>query len=420
MARQRKKNWGELRLEEAKTQSERLISPPCEVSAFCGGCAWQQVDQPLQLEFKQRAVREAFNVVGFDALEIPLPLTVGPNLNYRNHMEFTFSARRWLTPDEVKSDKQIPRGFALGLHAPGGFNRVLDVAHCHLQGDTANEALRSVRVFAEASGRAAYDKISHNGFWRNLIIRTGTATGDLSVYLITTSRDEELMGSLYAHLMEEGIRLTSLVNGVTDSVADTSEGAVFHVDHGNTHLTEQVDGLSFEIAPGAFFQPNTHTAGLIFKNVCRMAQLSDSQSAIDLFSGAGTLSLAIARDAKRVHGVEFVQPAVLAARRNAVRNNISNVTFGVGDLNAGLPAMPHDFDVIVADPPRAGMSEKLVRQLRECDATRIVSVGCNPKTQARDIFRLVHKGPFRIEEIQPIDQFPQTPHVENLVSLVRD
>lgn len=418
--RQRKKNWGEMRLEEARNLPDGTIDAPCLISSYCGGCAWQDVQQSLQLEFKQRAVREAFNVVGFDALDIPMPLTAGPSLHYRNHMEFTFAARRWLTPDEIASGEEFCRDFALGLHAPGGFNQLLDVGECFLQGPTSNDALDSVRNFAVNSGRPAYNKIKQTGFWRNLIIRTGTSTDELSICVITRDRDPDMIKALYAHLMSAGLNITSLVNGVTDSVADTTEGSTYHVDFGSSHLREEVDGLKFDIAPGSFFQPNTHTAALIFQHVRRMARLSGTERVVDLFSGSGTLSLSVARDASEVHGVEYVEPAVLAATRNAGLNDITNTTFSVGDLSAGLPQLPFSPDVIITDPPRAGMSEKLVRQLRDSDARRIVSVGCNPKTQARDIFRIVHKGPFQIEEIQPIDQFPQTPHVENLVSLVRD
>lgn len=395
------------------------MQAPCSIAKHCGGCTWQEVSAPLQLEFKRRAVEEAFNVVGFDAMEIPLPLTSGEPLHYRNHMEFTFSASRWLTPEEISSSEAFDKSFALGLHAPGGFNRVLDVNECYLQTPLANRVLQIVRSFARASGREAYHKISHEGFWRHLIIRTGTFTEELMVCVITQTREPEVMEALAQRLREEQVSITSLVNGVNAGVADTSVGATYHIDFGASHLRQEADGLQFDVAPGAFFQPNTQTAELIFQIVRRMAALSNSESVVDLFSGAGTLSLSVARDARRVHGIEFVEAAVSAAEKNALTNGITNATFSVGDLDAGLPMLPFAPDVIITDPPRAGMSEKLARQLRDCDAKRIVSVGCNPRTQARDIFRLVHNGPFRIEEVQPIDQFPQTPHVENVVSLVR-
>ncbi len=290
---------------------------------------------------------------------------------------------------------------------------------CHLQDDELNRVLTSCRAFIRGHELQPYDHRSHEGFWRFLILREAKASGDILVHIVTRDRDDEVMAAFSDHLKAQCPSVVTVTNGVTDSVADTSVGAKITCDYGPGTIVEEVGGLKFEVSSASFFQPNTETAAIIFKQVAELAGDVKNKKVLDLFCGTGTLALVMAKQGADVLGLEVVPDAVACAQRNAALNEIENVSFEVCDLMKGLPESIGDIDLVVTDPPRAGMHKKTMKQLMVLSPERIVSVGCNPKTQAENLRELCSRGGYRIEGMLAVDQFPQTPHVENLALLVK-
>ncbi|MCB9831133.1 MAG: 23S rRNA (uracil(1939)-C(5))-methyltransferase RlmD [Planctomycetes bacterium] len=407
-------------LAEARDAGRSLQAWPCGVQDACGGCSFQELTYAEELDFKRRLVVEAFRAQGFEGLLVPRPVAAPRIYGYRNHMEFSFSSRRWLTRAEIESGTEFARDFALGLHAPGGFGRVIDLERCDLQAPAMNRLFQALRELIRASGRPAYDHREHQGFWRFLVIRRSEARGDILLHLVTRERDRDQEAELLRGLADRGLLPATVTWGVSDSVADTSAGAEIEVIHGPGHIVEAPRGLAFRIGPRSFFQPNSLTAGIIFDLVAEMAGELDGRSVLDLFCGAGTIGLHLAARGARVLGLELVEEAVEHARRNARDNDLEGrAEFLVADLLKGLPEGIERPDLLVSDPPRAGMHPRAVDRILELAPRRIVSVGCNPKTQAVDLRRLVDEGGYRISRMQAVDQFPRTPHVENLALLER-
>lgn len=401
----------------APSPEDRAV-PRCRHAEFCGGCARQGIAYRRQLELKRLFVEECWRAVGRTDIEIPTPIGSPDIFEYRNRMEFSFSAHRWLTPQEIASGHEFDRSFALGLHPPGTFQRVLDVENCDLIDDVANRILAALRRFARASGRAAYDPFSHTGFWRFLGLRRGIATGEVLVTVITRDPDEAIIADLVADLLREVPAITTIVHGVTDRVADTTEGAVYRVVKGSGTIVERIDDLLFEISADSFFQPNTKTAGIVFAEAVRQARLSPGADVLDLFCGTGTLALFFAAKGASVAGYELNASSVACARRNAERNGLSARFFEL-DLRTGFPRLERRPDVLVSDPPRAGMSDALIKEIVKIAPERLVSIGCNPKSQALNLAALMQTGLYRLETLVPIDQFPHTPHIEVVATLVR-
>lgn len=392
--------------------------PPCPLHATCGGCTWQDVDYGAQLTAKRDFISECFRSVELEdaAALVETPEPSPQPFRYRNQMEFSFAARRWLTQEEIDSEKEFRRDFALGLHVPGGFDKVLDIPECFLQHEEADGVLRCIADFARSSDRAPYDQRSHEGFWRYVNIRASVSTGEILLYVVTAERDAEIMAALGRRVLETCPQVTTIANGVTASVADTSVGAEVFVDNGPGMLIESLNGIELEVTSASFFQPNTPMAAEMFRWVADAASVGGSR-VLDLFCGGGAISFHLAREADAVLGLESFEPSVLAARRNAERNAITNCRFEVANLDKGLPEETGGFDCVVADPPRVGMHKKLVAALGRMQPPRIVSVGCNPKTQAENLAVLLGAAPYEIVAMKAFDQFPHTPHVENVAVL---
>ncbi len=417
----KKRKYAEARLEEILEPSSLHTTPTCKYFGTCGGCKWQHVKYEHQLEAKQQAVQEALrNVPGIDASMVRQVIPSAKTLWYRNKMEFSFSAHRWLTREEIESDEVFERGFALGLHAPGSYKRVLDLDVCYLQTETAVEILNVIRSLAVSEGWTPWDVSNHTGYLRHLVIRSSTSSGDHLVNLVTNRADEERMSKVAGALQQvDGV--SSLVNTINSGVAQTSYGERTDIIFGSGRIVDKIGKYSFGLAPNAFFQTNTTQAEVLYDVARDFAELEGGEVVYDLFSGAGSISIFLSEFCKRVVGIEVIEASVLDARRNAEENGVENCEFVLGDVleifNESFLEKHGKPDVLITDPPRAGMHPKVVRRLSGFGPRRIVYVSCNPQSQAKDLSVLAEN--YDVIAIQPVDMFPHTHHIENVVQLER-
>lgn len=417
----RKKSFAEARLLEILTPSDLRVVPRCAYARTCGGCKWQHVDYAAQLKMKRESVTDALVRTGGLSLgTVPVQPVLGMDepFYYRNKMEFSFSANRWLTDWEIASGKTFDKGFALGLHVPGRYDKVLDLTECHLQSTWSASLVNVVRDFATERGWAPWNVHTHEGYLRHLVVREASRTDERMVNLVTSRKDADRETEFAEWLREEVPAVTTFVVTVNKTKAHTSYGEMRTV-FGAGVIHERLGGLTFEIAPNAFFQTNTKQAERLYEVAAECAQLRPDDLVYDLYCGAGTISLFIAGRVRRVVGVELVEEAVENARANAVHNGVENCTFVAGDMmELFTPSFVDEYgtpDVLLVDPPRAGLHPKVVAHIAALRAPRVVYVSCNPQTQARDLAGLADT--YRIEHIQPVDLFPHTHHIENVVSL---
>lgn len=418
----------------AEAVAIRITSPsPDRVAAFCkhfgtcGGCKWQNLSFPKQLEYKQQQVIDNLERIGGLVLPVVRPIlpSVG-STHYRNKLEFTFSNSRWFTKEEIGAHDAITDRNALGFHIPMRFDRVLDISECHLQPEPSDAIRAFIRQHARDQGLSFYDIREHEGFLRTLLIRTST-TGECMVLLALGHEDAPARELLLSALVSTFPQLTSVLWTINPKKNDTIYDLEMHAFHGRDHITEELpDGpggrpLKFRIGPKTFFQTNPQQTISMYKLVRDLAELTGEENVYDLYCGAGSITLYIAGQARHVAGVELVPESVADARRNAELNGITNVSFAAGDMKNTLdPEFVRTHgkpDVVITDPPRAGMDEPVVRHLLELDPKRIVYVSCNPATQARDLAILNDR--YRMDVVQPVDMFPHTYHVENVVRLLR-
>lgn len=411
---------GEARIEELLEPSELRTDPKCSYFGACGGCKWQHVRYESQLDAKGQAVREAFeHHGGFDSPLVHPAMGSESIWFYRNKMEFSFSAERWLTTEEIATGERFDLDFALGLHAPGYFNKVLDLTECHLQSELSAQIVNGFRRLAIDRGWKAWHIRKHEGYLRHLVIRQAHHTDDLMVNLVTSRLDEERNEEIATFLRAEFPQVTTFVNGVHSGVSQTAFGESLHTVFGPGLVRDRIGPYTFEIGPNAFFQTNTAQAERLYDVAKGFARITPDDLVYDLYCGAGSITLFVAAEAKHVVGVELIEDAVVNARANAKVNGIGNVTFETGDM---LKLFTPDFvrkhgkpDVLIVDPPRAGMHPKVVRQIAELRPERFVYVSCNPLTQARDLAALTDA--YTLDELQPVDLFPHTFHVENVARL---
>ncbi len=424
-----KKSFVEAEVLEVTTPSPIRVTPRCRYSGVCGGCKWQEVQYQAQLDFKRQHVIDALERIGgFTGISI-LPTLGSPDIYfYRNKMEFSFGAK-WLTREEMeRGSEDEGRGidrFALGLHIPERFDRVLDIEECWLQSGTSREIVNFVRGFCKDHGLDMYSTITHTGYLRNLVIRQSRHTGELMVNLVTLDDRPALMQELCSALLRKFPSITTFVNNITDRKSQVAIGDREVVHHGSGTITETIGKRTYRISANSFFQTNTLQAERLYDVVKKMAALSKEDVVFDLYSGTGTIALHLADDAAEVVGIESFEAAVEDARRNAEANGVKNCTFILGDLKdrltkdtAWLAQHPRP-SVMIIDPPRSGMHEKVVTQVVELGPRRIVYVSCNPATQARDLKLMDASGQYTIREVQPVDMFPHTYHIENVVLLER-
>jgi len=399
--------------------SPNRVEPFCKHFGTCGGCKWQNLPYSMQLEMKEKQVVDQLLRIG----NLTLP-SVNPILGsektqyYRNKLEFTFSSSRWLTREEVLSESEVNQYPVLGFHVPGRFDKILRVEECFLQPEPSNSIRLSVEKFALDKGYTFYNIREGKGFLRSLIIRTAS-TGDVMVILSVFENEPLSIKAVLDHIKSNFPEVTSLMYVVNSKVNDTINDLDIVCYHGNDFIMEEMEGIRFRIGPKSFYQTNSLQAYELYKVVREFASLSGDEMVYDLYTGTGTIANFLARSCAKVVGIEYVPEAIIDARANAELNGISNTHFVAGDMKdvfTELLFAEHGFpEVVIVDPPRAGMHKDVVEGIRLVRPKRIVYVSCNPATQARDIALLGTE--YRVARVQPVDMFPHTHHVENVVLL---
>ncbi len=416
----KKKGYMEGKIVQLKKGSPYRIEPVCSHFGVCGGCKWQIMEYPQQLQFKQKQVFDNFKHLGkFDFPEINPILGSEKQYYYRNKLEYTFSNLRWLEDEDMAQrdagiDLEV-RG--VGFHVPGKFDKVVDVQHCSLQPEPGNEIRMAVKEFAIQHDIPFYNLRSHEGVLRNLTIRTAS-TGEVMVILSMTELSE-LTKKLLETIQQQFPQVTSLYYVINNKLNDTISDLDLVLYAGSPIITEKMEDLEFMVSPVSFYQTNSEQAYTLYSVAKQFAQIEETDLVYDLYTGTGTIANFVARQAKKVIGIEYVDAAILDAKKNSKKNGITNTQFFAGDmkdiLTSSFIRKMGKPSVVITDPPRAGMHTDVIDRLLEMEPKRIVYVSCNPATQARDITLLASK--YDVTRVQPVDMFPHTHHVENVVLL---
>lgn len=393
----------------------------CEHFGICGGCKWQVLPYAEQLKYKQKQVEDNLTRIG--KIELPdIHHILGSEKTqfYRNKLEFTFSNKKWLTLEQINSGESFDNMNALGFHIPGMFDKVLDIDKCWLQEDISNQIRNFIRQYCYDKNYTFFDLRNRGGLMRNLIVRT-SITGELMVIVVFYDDEKDQQQDLLTAVATEFPQITSLLYIVNQKANDTITDQEVLVWKGNDCIYEEMEGLKFKIGPKSFYQTNSEQAYNLYKIARDFANLSGDELVYDLYTGTGTIANFVAGKAKKVIGIEYVEDAILDARVNSQINKIDNTLFYAGDMK---DILTQDFinehgrpDVIITDPPRAGMHDDVIKTILFAEPERIVYVSCNPATQARDLSLLDEK--YKVEKVQPVDMFPHTHHVENVVLLVK-
>ena len=397
------------------------VEPFCKHYGECGGCKWQALPYPMQLEYKQRQVEDQLRRLG--KIELPeISPIIGSERSeyYRNKLEFTFSNKRWVPRSEVAAGAATGDGNALGFHIPGMFDKVLDVEWCHLQAEPSNAIRLAVKRLAEEQGLEFYNLRDHQGFLRNIIIRTAT-TGQVMVTVVFARDDAERRAALLDALIREFPQITSLNYIVNEKLNDSIGDQEVFCYAGMPYMEERMEHLTFRVNPKSFYQTNSEQAYNLYKVAREFAELTGNEVVYDLYTGTGTIANFVAARARKVVGIEYVPEAIEDAKQNSALNGIDNTLFFAGDmkdvLNAEFIERHGRPDVIILDPPRAGIHADVAATILAAAPERMVYVSCNPATQARDL--AIFDAAYRVTRVQPVDMFPHTHHVENVVQLVR-
>jgi len=401
--------------------SEKRIEPECEHFGLCGGCRWQNMNYEDQLYYKQNQIENNLKRIG--KFEIPEILPIIPSENiyhYRNKLEFTFSNRKWLTDysKEINFDDINMNG--LGFHIPGIFDRIVNINKCWLQKEPSNAIRLAVKEYADKNNMEFYNVKKWSGFLRNLVIRN-TSIGEWMVIVVLNYEDQEKREGILNHIAEKFPEITSLMYVINQKKNDVYSDLEIKLFKGEPFITEEMEGLKFKIGPVSFYQTNSEQAYELYKVARDFAGLKGDEVVYDLYTGTGTIANFVASQAKKVIGIESVPSAIFDARENSWLNEINNTVFYDGDIaqvmDENFVALNGKPDVIITDPPRAGMHEKVVKQIIKIAPEKIVYVSCNSATQARDVALMSEN--YKVEKVQPVDMFPQTQHVENVMLLVR-
>lgn len=417
----KRKQHAEGRIVAFKKYSPDRTEPFCSHFGVCGGCQWQHLPYAAQLRYKQQQVLDAMQRIA--KVEIPEPGPIIGSENdrfYRNKLEFTFSNKRWRTIEEIKSGVEFKDNDALGFHIPGMFDKVLDIEKCWLQEDFSNRVRLSVKAFCLEHNMDFFDLRQQEGMMRNLIIRTAS-TGEKMLIVVFYQDEATSREALLKHLLEHFPEITSLIYVINNKGNDTIFDRDTSVYHGPGYIFEEMEGLRFKIGPKSFYQTNSAQACRLYSVVREFAGLKPDELVYDLYTGTGTIANFLARQCRKVIGIEYIPEAIEDARANAELNGIHNTAFFAADvkdlLNEAFMAEHGRPDVLITDPPRAGMHEDVVKTILTAAPERIVYVSCNPATQARDLNLLDQQ--YRVAALQTVDMFPHTQHVENVVLLKR-
>lgn len=421
----RKKNhYAEAVAVKFHEKSPLRTEPFCSHFGVCGGCKWQCLSYEEQLKYKQKQVFDNLTRIGKVELPEFRPILGSEKTSfYRNKLEFTFSNKRWLTEEEVKQDVKYDQMNAVGFHIPGAFDKVLAIDKCWLQDDISNQIRNAVRDYAYAHNFPFFDLRTQEGLLRNIMIRT-SSTGELMVVLqckVTDDEGRRKMEEILQFMADSFPQITSLMYVINNKCNDTIGDLDVEVFKGNDHIFEEMEGLRFKVGPKSFYQTNSEQAYNLYKVAREFAGLTGNELVYDLYTGTGTIANFVARQARKVVGIEYVPEAIEDAKVNSALNGIDNTLFYAGDMK---DILTNDFiaehgrpDVIITDPPRAGMHNDVIDVILAAEPKRIVYVSCNPATQARDLQLL--DGKYKVTAVQPVDMFPHTHHVENVVQLER-
>lgn len=411
----KRKNYAEARVLEIIEPSPQRVKAPCQYSGICGGCKWQFLDYQHQLLYKQQHVSEALSHIALiEGVTVHPTLANDKLYGYRNKMEFSCAERRWLLPEEMDNEI-VEAGMALGLHVPGTFHKVLDIEKCLLQSDQGNQILDEVRQFIKDSPLPVYGLRSHEGFWRFLVLRHSTAYDQWMVNVVTAADQRNHVQPLAERLLQQFPNIRSVINNIHSGKAGVAVGQYEVTLAGEPFIIERIGSFEFELSANSFFQTNTEGAKRLYDTVRKFARLTGEERVLDLYCGTGTISIFLASASKEVVGLEVVETAVEDARRNCKRNGVDNCRFLSGDIRLTLPQLEAEPDVMIIDPPRAGMHEDVVKEVMALGPRRIVYVSCNPATMARDLILL--KEVYSVKEVQPVDMFPHTYHIEAVARL---
>jgi 23S rRNA (uracil1939-C5)-methyltransferase len=416
----KKKNFIEAAPVHFHSRSSQRTEPFCEHFGVCGGCKWQHIPYHTQLSYKQQQVTDNLERIA----KVPLPpvqeiLPSAETSYYRNKLEFTFSPNRWLTQEDIQSSKQFDRR-TLGFHIPKRFDKILDIAHCYLQPEPSNPIRLAVKEYARNHNLSFFDNVKNEGFLRNLIIRT-SGTSEVMVILQVYHDDRPAIEHLLDHILTNFPEITSLQYVINPKGNDTFHDLEVHLFAGKAYITEQMENLQFRVGPKSFYQTNSLQAYELYKITREYARLQGHETVYDLYTGTGTIANFVAHQARKVVGLEYVEMSIEDAKVNSQINHIHNTTFLAGDmkhlLTEDLYSRHGKPDVVITDPPRAGMDPQVIDMLLVAAPERIVYVSCNPATQARDIALMDAK--YAVKAVQPVDMFPHTYHVENIVQMER-
>ncbi|MBK7104737.1 MAG: 23S rRNA (uracil(1939)-C(5))-methyltransferase RlmD [Ignavibacteriae bacterium] len=419
-----KKSYGEAKTVEVIKSSSDRIKPKCKHYGVCGGCKQQDLNYEIQLKYKHEQVKDIFERLGgFSEFEM-LPILGCENIfHYRNKMEFSFTPQRWLTDEDLKNEIINDKEFALGFHVPKVFSKVINIEECFLQSEKATKVLNFTRDFFKQKNTPIFSTINYEGFLRNLVLRESFKLNQFMVNLVTSSENDELIKNYSDELKSNFPFITTVVNNINLKKSQTAFGDYEKVYFGNGLIHDKIGKFKFRISANSFFQTNTLQAEKLYETALDFAEFKGDEIVYDLFSGAGTISIFISEKVKKVYGFESVRSAVKDAKINCEINKIENVESFEVDLNKSFLSFLSNNkvtkpDVIIVDPPRAGMNPKTVNDILELEPQKIVYVSCNPSTQARDI-KLLCEEKYKLVKIQPVDMFPQTFHIENVALLIK-
>lgn len=417
----KKRNYAEGHIERMVTPSDLRVAPRCEHFTVCGGCRWQHLPYEYQLSCKQRQVTDALQRIAKVELPEISPILGSKNIwEYRNKMEYTFSNKKWLTFDQLRSGEEFPDRDAAGFHIPGAFDKVLDINKCHLQDDFGNRLRLFIKAYGKEHGYSFYDLREQHGLLRTLMIRIAS-TGQIMAVMVFGEDDNEKITNLLGAVHDEFPEITSLLYVVNTKVNDTISDQEIITYAGEPYIEEEMEGLRFRVGAKSFYQTNSKQAYELYKVARGFAGLKGDELVYDLYTGTGTIANFVASKASKVIGIEYVEDAIADAKINSAVNGISNTEFYAGDMK---DVLTDDFiaqhgrpDVMIVDPPRAGMHDDVIKVILNAAPRRIVYVSCNPATQARDLSLL--DSLYKVTAVQPVDMFPHTQHVENVCRLVR-
>ena len=416
----RKKNsYVEGRAVRFHEYSQQRTEAFCEHYGVCGGCQWQILPYSEQIRYKQQQVIDNLTRIGKIELPEILPILGSEKIRfYRNKLEFTFSNKKWMTEEEIQSGAVVENRNALGFHIPGMFDKVLDIHQCWLQNDISNQIRNEIKTFALQNDYNFFDLRNRYGLLRNIIIRT-SSTGEVMLIVVFFEDDKSKREVLMNHISEKFPAITSLLYIINGKANDTITDQEVYIFNGKDFIFEEMEGLKFKIGPKSFYQTNSEQAYNLYRIVRDFAGLNGDETVYDLYTGTGTIANFIARQARLVIGIEYVSEAIEDARVNSEINGIENTLFFAGDmkdiLNEEFIKTYGHPDVIITDPPRAGMHDDVIKTILFAEPQKIVYVSCNPATQARDL-NLLNQN-YRVTKVQPVDMFPHTHHVENVVLL---